>query len=504
MFLFKKRQTEWVPTFRDKLFCIQMPKDRDRINLHEKTGTKGMRLSLFHIAATGIAVFLTFILLIGDHGPPIPPFRYTNGSLDCVTTKLTRLVEKNGLLSYTFSIEDPIEYPEEYLPNFMKIWVESQPFTFYYDSSTFLNYQRSRTEMSFEIPLQVSNDDVVIKSFCLNNQLDIRHIDVTRPASRVQHVTTIRNLTGVGVHIRNICYINGFVDLLTKSKKVSSRDLTFNGTPLNSTFLISSYREYREYLNITNDIKAVIIQNVDHTHWKQILFTLAPLAELMKEVPGRVNLYYFTKPLKTGLDSLKTFVNSQPKHFEGDMCFSDLMWLSTHENPSLNDHAQMDFALSNDFSLLRERIVKSESARKRIVLAPSLHTLENVTKEICPDCDVIVAYIKTDINQYANLISTANVFVGDHLTNLIHMIWLEPDNSTVIDLSPPNLSCNPWAASLAKRSGLNYIQLNSPSPSECSCSTFECYPAFPSALELDEASYRKAIKQSLERMDEEL
>jgi hypothetical protein len=80
-----------------------------------------------------------------------------------------------------------------------------------------------------------------------------------------------------------------------------------------------------------------------------------------------------------------------------------------------------------------------------------------------------------ELTKTADVVTSSVILIGNHLTNLVNMVWLIPNSLAVIDLSPQHLSCNRWAERLAAQNNLTYFEVI-PHLETCPCATFECYP----------------------------
>jgi hypothetical protein len=154
------------------------------------------------------------------------------------------------------------------------------------------------------------------------------------------------------------------------------------------------------------------------------------------------------------------------------MCFDTLIVTATF-------HTMKDRLVSSlelDIAPLRRRLPRLLRVnRRKIVIAESLWgTLEAPIKAHFTSAELVKLPANLGIDRAIQMMSGAGTLIGDHLTSLIHMIWMAGGKATVIDASPKEFACNPWARNMAQKANLSYIRIFD--EDKCICPTFRCYP----------------------------
>jgi hypothetical protein len=104
--------------------------------------------------------------------------------------------------------------------------------------------------------------------------------------------------------------------------------------------------------------------------------------------------------------------------------------------------------------------------------------LEFRLREAFPDRNIVKLGTDDTMTQAISKVRAAPVFIGDHISSLIHMLWLS-EGALVIDLTPAEYSCLDWAERLAHNLSMRYVGILH---GECKCHDFSCYPKAPLAL----------------------
>jgi hypothetical protein len=112
-----------------------------------------------------------------------------------------------------------------------------------------------------------------------------------------------------------------------------------------------------------------------------------------------------------------------------------------------------------------------------------------------------VAVLSTlqDLMKTADQLASSSILIGNHISNLIHMVWLAANITAVIDLSSVQVSCNSWARQMAAKLDVQYFRGSF--QEDCECANWTCYPQGPEIRDAEiAAESKKAIDLLKEAM----
>jgi hypothetical protein len=208
--------------------------------------------------------------------------------------------------------------------------------------------------------------------------------------------------------------------------------------------------------------------------------------------------FFKDAPSKGTIELFKRFTAPVPGKPKEIGCYKLLVFPRARSNVPADSHTDIIAALEDNFTALRTLFVRRGTPQSRITIASSLAHIETVVKNAAPGWAVSTLPPRTELTRAADTVGGSAILIGNHLANLVHMAWLTPNRSVVIDLSPANISCNKWAEEFSGRNGLEYFRLGR-DDADCSCATFDCYPNIPKDdEEVDIDRLADTIQQALE------
>jgi len=469
------------------------PKDLIGLQRH-----KGLNLNMLYFPIVAAIIYLFCILF--DSGPVLPPFSKDFSSIDCRSVRFDSFREDYGFVHFSFLSDPSIEYPSEYLPHFISLTLNSTQSSFFYSSNNIKNLSRAGNRINFSIAHPFSGEYKM--SFkCLDTHFGTQKLVI-------QDVLNFSSLTSVftdpgsdALLTKNVCTESGRLFILTPAQGHHS---LFQYDQIRIQFDIypwelSSYMEYKN-ISLNNDT-TFILAPFDFVWWKLILFSLQPLASSLEKNTisnrERITLSFIGLPQKGTADILKRFNQNPPVKLKEPACFKKLIYTKTRSGIELKDTSLIEEALKSNFSSLRSYFIKFSTSPKKIALPTCLKNIESDILEVCPDCEILPIGPRIDITQVADIISKSQVFIGNHFSNLINMIWLGSTNTSVIDLSPDTEKCVNWASSFAQKNNITYYSLNE-KPARCSCTDFSCLTPNPMIdPEIDHSHFKSLLQRAI-------
>ena len=455
------------------------------------------KAGFFSKVFTLVSIFLVIILSYTDKGPPLPPFRQDFESFDCHLIEFERFRDRNGQLDFFFRTAPSVEYPPEYLPHFINISIETGPVSISYSGDQIENVTRTSHEISFSIDHTFAGESRITAS-CLHGKAKtlegtLGDIVIHKPQYSTSDSPGYDHAKfhDVCLEFEKFLY---FVTVVGKRPPVDFDDGTLRFEMLK--WPLENYLRHKkvEMMKMT----CFLVAPINKTPWKCILLTLIPLALSVKRNENNPNnvLFIFRKQVPSNAADVIGFLSKNvPVKLDDIMCFPTLLMTNTYENfdPAFNRINEM---LDMDLRPLRENIERSKTVPRTIVIAENLYPLlENDLKNLS---DVSLAKLKENDNLKAaiRMVSSANIFIGDHISYLMHAIWLNSNSSTVIDLTKKEYICNHWLKKLSKKIGINYVSFEN-EDDKCECKDFRCYPFSPVQPEIDKEKVIKEVKRIL-------
>jgi hypothetical protein len=260
---------------------------------------------------------------------------------------------------------------------------------------------------------------------------------------------------------------------------------THSGVPFDDELLnfemlkweLKLYLEHKS-VNVTRRT-CYLVAPLESTTWKLILLTILPLSvSVERNTPVNTRpLFIFRKRVPpAALPLLKLLSPDPPVVLEDIMCFETLLVTNTYSRMSETED-RIQKSLNLDIRPLRKRLPAIVPDPKTVVLSESLwHVLKPKISQRFPDVNVVKLSPGGSLNEVINTVRKASVLIGDHITSLIHLLWMN-QYSVVLDLTPADFACNTWAENLSAKSLIQYKSVFQ--EKECKCPDFSCYPKFP-------------------------
>ncbi|KAH0786014.1 hypothetical protein GPJ56_010071 [Histomonas meleagridis] len=420
-----------------------------------------------------VGIFSVLLLYI-DKGPIIPPFSKKINSIDCRYLHFKSINDGSGKIDLNFETPPSLEFPPDYLPHFISIEIQAGPVNITYSGDFFQNVTRDSVSLNFSIVHSFAGQSN-ITSKCLGGNPHTLHANLSDiKFHHKQHSTSNNPGTDIS-KLTNVCIENGkflyFTDVIGNHSGIQ-----FNGELLKFQMLnleINSYLSNKKVDLIPET--HFLVANPSRAAWEQILFTFIPLAKSysFNNIPPKDANTVFRQSVSD--DVLELITDESPIKLDDIMCFSSLVVTSTRSQ--ITEPKQLINALktlSEDIKLIPKF---DKNYKKKIVISENIYSiLYETLQEKFPD--VIISQIESvdSVEKIRDEISDAKVLIGDHISSLLHMIWMKPVNSSVIDVSHPDLLCNKWFEEFANNISINYFKNGN---EKCRCGEFTCYPKVP-------------------------
>ncbi|KAK8834324.1 hypothetical protein M9Y10_044344 [Tritrichomonas musculus] len=431
----------------------------------------GFTIKIFTI----VSIIIAIICAHKDKGPPLPPFGDKFTSFDCHSISFKSFNDRSGQIDFKFSTLPSIEYPPEYLPHFLSITIHTGPVTMKYSGDEIENISRSETEIEFSIEHTFAGDSTITAQ-CLKNPPQTLKGHLSDIVIHKPQYSTSDDPGIDQAKFHDVCLeYEKFLYFVTVSGDRPS--VPFDDTRLRFEMLKWPLDAYLNHKKVSVQKKTCfLVAPIDKKPWKTILLTLIPLSISVSKNTKNSNeaLFIFRKNIPDNAASVLKFLSSNPPvKLDDIMCFPTLLMTSTYSKIDDNKN-RINEMLSQDLEPLRQKMKRSQTIPKKIVVAENLfqYLKDPITKAI-PDAQVVMLSTEENVNSAANIVSSANIFIGGHITSLIHIIWMNQQQSTVIDVTNKDCACNKWARNLSNKIGVNYVSINE--ADKCECDNFNCY-----------------------------
>ena len=443
--------------------------------------SKKSKKSLARLTSLISAVFsllAAFFMIIFDHGPPLPPFPKDFQSIDCEGVKLVNFTDEEGNLTFLFSAKPSVEYPPEYLPNFITVRINSNGHILFYSGEEILQLTRNDTNINFTIQHTFAGPSK-IETMCLKQFYDSFEANLKDIKYHYKEASFSNNPYDDLAEYEDVCYEEGKF-LIFSPIKGQRKPLPHDHKPMNVEFLDYGFGDYMKYKNVTRDETSYyLVSQVPQDAWKISLFWAAPISSSLEKHPQTRKLFLLRENATNNtIKALKKFMKVSPAHIKPIHCFSHLYITKALSNIDLHNNDDMNFII-NDFEPLRKTFI-AEGESKYIVLGDELSFMRPLIQDLYPNKTVSVIRTSSTISDVSEKCGHAIALIGSHVSSLAQAIWM-PQNATLIDATNEKFSCNPWIKKIVKSRNLDYIQVF-PNKGGCSCSTFNCYPNEPNKL----------------------
>ena len=400
--------------------------------------------------ASIVIVVLCYLL---DRGPPLPPFDKID-SIDCHSLSFVSATPGENVINVHCSISENIQFPVEYLPHFISVETTTDGSFIPYGKKDLTNMSRVGSNVTFSIPHTMSGR-VEVDLKCLKRtfgHFEVEFEDVNETDNE-WFSRKLASKTDVARY-RNVCVENDkMLFFLPNGGRGAS--VKFWNSEMRFEIIQWAVPWYLHKFNITrtNDT-AYVIPPFDPVSWRAVLFNLLPIANSIELNSGnesrRKQLFFFRDlPPKGSGEIIKRFSTHSGAKLKDVACFKTLVF------PGIGINATVEAALSANFSTLRRLFVKPLPLQRKILVASGLTVPESTAREMFPDWKVLPLSTESELVRIADAVSTTKILIADTLETLIHMIWLTPNASAVIDTAPNE---HPWAEPLAARCGVAYFR----------------------------------------------
>lgn len=425
---------------------------------------------------TVIMIFFAFVFYAFDSGPLLPPFKKGMDSLDCHTLSFHSFATRYGVIDVYCNISETIEFPIEYIPHFISVHTVTDGNQIPYHKNNLVNMSRVGDSLNFSIP-HVFAGHVSVTLKCLAKQFANFEVDFTEVNDTDQEYYSTKQQNGNEIaRFGNVCMEYDKM-LFFSQTGGTGVDLSLS-PPMRFEIIGWALPGYLNMKNVSRmNETGLVITAFDPIPWKAILFNLQPIARSIESTenltnPKRIYFFFRELPPKGSGEIIKRLSSFPGSKMKDIACFKTLAFPSMRNG--VTDSESIEAALQSNFSALRTYFTKGAPPLHKIIIASSVSHLEPIVREMFPNWTVVTLSSRTELTRAVDAVSSSSILIGNHLSNLIHMIWMAPNRSSVIDLSPDTVSCNRWAEQLATRHNISYHGL--PRGETCACKNFDCYP----------------------------
>ena len=468
--------------------------------IHKKTKTSFYGL----IFAIGALIF-SFLAIIFDPGPVLPPFSKDFYSIDCETINFESYEVINQTLNLTFYTTEPVEYPVSYLPYFIKIYANATQYFFEFSRENTRNISKNGHNINMLIDLPVTGT-YQLAFTCLKDPIAYDEVNITNvvpdPTNKTSSCPDPQDDVAV---FENVCYDEGRIFFMSRMPG-GYYPIHFFNTAVPVEVVPWEFQQYVEFKNISKiEETSFVLSKIETGWWQSILFTLNPLAESIRihsEMP-RYNFYFENTIPKGSTDLLKRFPNKLGVKLTNGSCFKKLVFTGTKTGIDLSQEQLIRKALQKNFTQLRNIFISNiKKDSKRIILPTCLSHLESDITAVCPDCEIYLLGPRLDIISVAEQVSRSKILIGNHLNNLVHAIWMGQNNTAVIDVSPSeDQVCINYAKDFVENLNISYFNVldDINKNQKCSCTTFSCMKNMPQIEgPINHTRFREVLSQAIQ------
>jgi hypothetical protein len=443
----------------------------------EKLFCSGVPCNLSAAAFTIISVATALVLYFLDSGPPLPPFGDSFTSIDCRSVKLHSVNDRNGFLDFRFWTGTSIEYPPEYLTSFITVTVQTGATTMAYPGMKMANITRRPNFLQFS-QAHTWEGNSVVTAECLNFASGPLNFTTQQITNFVPGYSRSADPGRDQAKFRDVCL--EYEKFLYFVQQAGDRPaVNFDNRELVFEMLAWDLKSYM------NDKKVTLTPRTSYLvapgaglPWQTILFGLLPLSDSVERHSKPRENPYFVIPnevLPSLVPLLRLLSPDAPVKLADIMCFETLVITKTH---SFRSPDKVNESLDIDVGPIRKKLPVVPTAVQTIVLAENLWNVLNANiSKTFPGLKIVRLSGGDQPMEAMKKVRGAFVMIGDHITSLVHMIWMNP-YTIVIDLSPPAYACNDWVATLANKCHLQHKSVFR-EEGRCKCATFDCYPDLP-------------------------
>jgi hypothetical protein len=453
------------------------------MEVEEKSRKSSTSFGWSTIIFTCASIVLVIILNAIDKGPPLPPFGEHFTSVDCHAVEFSGFQDRAGFLDFNFRVQASVEYPPEYLAHFLSIKVETGPTTMSYSGDHITNITRDSNHIEFSI-IHPWAGPSSFTAQCLHNPPQTLTGRLTDIVNFVPEHSRSDNPGIDHAKFKDVCL--EYEKFLFFVQVVGERPaVPFDGETLRFEMLKWPLEAYLKHKKVTMTHKiCYLVAPLEKVTWKMILLTMIPLAVSVDRNSPKDSrpLFIFRKQIpEQATENLRLLSVDPPVKLADIMCFDTLLMTSTYSKFT-NTEDRIGNAVKLDVAPLRNHLPKVPTDKNTIVLCENLwDVLESRIREKFSDAQLVRLGAQDTMQEAIRKVQPASVFIGDHLSNLVHMLWLN-SQSIVLDLTPAEFECTGWGQTLANNATLKYVALFT---GNCKCREFSCYPKAPIPLSSD-------------------
>lgn len=416
-------------------------------------------------------IILAILLYTFDGGPPVPPWNKRFNSIDCHVVTFENLESEKGRFTFTLRSRESIEYPSEYLPNFLAVEIISQGSKLEYFSDAFKNITARDNIIRFSIQHRWAGDST-INLKCLGHVLSTTRgflndtIDDKLNFSRADPAhSSLGNFHKVCLEYDKILY---FSEIAANTAGLPTGD-----HKLRFEVLKWDMYSYMRHKNVSlTPGTSVLAQPLSNEGWKNMILTVIPLISSTTSLTSKPDSKLVLKNQNSSeCEGIARFAKLGGSAFLDDIsCFEHLIVPAFHSQltpDTIEKVLDMGVTSLNQISGVRELWARKIAIAENLWdgLQPTIQKNRKRTQ--------IVKIGRLDNFTYAmNAVRNAQILIGNHISSLIYMPFLAP-GATVLDMTPKKYSCNGWARRMAESLNLSYSPLYE--EKSCKCSDFKCY-----------------------------
>ena len=446
-------------------------------------------------------ITFALVLLFFDEGPPKPPFSPTFTSFDCRPVEFRKLNDRNGQVDVYFDYMPFIEYPEEYLPYFIKLSFYIDGALINYTAKEFKNITKTGNVLKVSVDMPYTGH-ARYAFYCLNMQKYVNSTQFNPPKIFNSELSYSSHTPNYSLSMNKVCLEYDKFLYFTENQNARKDTLAFDNQAFRFEFLRWTFSPYLKLKNVTETKElSLMISHFQKEPWKQLFYNVNPIAvevnQRLSFYPNRVQFLFRNEVDNSSKPILALFSNRNLSVVDKIHCFSELIMTDTFSNRTINNSTppySFDFFVNKDFSFTRCRFERSKAIKNRIIIQDNYYQMiksklddnEYEILSLSPDLDLINA---------SKLVSSCRFLIGDHISVLCHLLWMNSD-TFVIDMTSHKYSCNRWIDNFAKNSQTKVISLFN--TTNCQCHNFECYPEqreFQYGIDFDRI--REIIKENI-------
>ncbi|EAX95039.1 hypothetical protein TVAG_034680 [Trichomonas vaginalis G3] len=437
-------------------------------------------------------ITLLSVLYLADGGAPLPPFSKRLDSMDCDGLKLLDFQQSPGLINASFLAKPSIEYPPEYLPNFINFKIKSSAVKMEYSGDQLFSISRDNHTLNVSFQYVIAGNST-ISITCLKSYNYTFNTYLQEIPSNGKGLSRSNDPKDDMAEFEDVCSekdtVSFFWPFLVEFEKINH-----DHKPIDVAVYDWLLQDFLKMKNLTTTTDpSILISGSPSKTWEKILFWLIPITNTVgtHNLNGKRIQFYSRSSMSTD-DTiiLQKISQTMPSDFENH-CFSYLYISPTRQTTDI--HKDPIYKLPSNFDQLRNTFVKYPHEIKTIVVHEDLYEIRDALFEEFPGKDIVLLRKEFNLLESASLMSKAQIYIGNHMSNIVYAAFMKP-GGTLIDLSPKEYSCFMWTSDFVKSANISYIRVNNDG---CTCDNYTCYPYSPIIEKIPSNLIADAIKKAL-------